>query len=104
MRASRLPSQPRIVLNLLVFPSLGKKDFTASVGSGKAGTERGKHSGKICSNRRTIHREGTAEKRDLTTEEQTNYKKYFDDAAELKVKIVTAPRQCEIDRELAAMG
>jgi hypothetical protein len=43
------------------------------------------------------------EKRDLTAEEQTNYKKYFDDAAELKVKIDNEPRQREIDREFTAM-
>src|SRR5262245_49552850 len=53
---------------------------------------------------RAISNKAKEEKRDLTSEEQTIYNKYFDDTQKLKGQIDHELRQCEIDRELAAMN
>lgn len=52
---------------------------------------------------RAINEKAKGEKRDLTAEEQTNYRKYFDDAQAIKGQIEQFERQREVDRELAAI-
>jgi HK97 family phage major capsid protein len=52
---------------------------------------------------RGISKKAEQEKREMTAEEQTNYRKYFDEAQSLKVKIDHEIEQRELDRELARL-